>query len=66
MNLDFWPRDKWYIEYEKNQVLIMTSQILVDLVNNKFIGKNLRTLLGLFWCLTCAFKLGNVANSKFA
>lgn len=39
MNLDFWPRDKWYDEFNKHQVLILTSQIFVNLVNNNFMGK---------------------------
>lgn len=39
MNLDFWPRDRWYEEYDKYQVLIMTSQILLNIINQFFIGK---------------------------
>lgn len=39
MNLDFWPKSKWYDEFDKYQVFIMTCQILVNLNNQKFIGK---------------------------
>lgn len=38
MSLDFWPRDRWYDEFNKSQVLIMTCQIFVNLVNNNFMG----------------------------
>lgn len=39
MNLDFWPKDKWYDEFNKYQVFILTCQIFVNLVNNNFMGK---------------------------
>lgn len=39
MNLDFWPKDKWYEEYDKYQVLIMTSQILLNNITQNFIGE---------------------------
>jgi endoribonuclease Dicer len=37
MNLDCWRRDEWEVEFNKYQVIIMTSQILVNLINNNFI-----------------------------
>ncbi|RZC41351.1 Dicer-2 [Asbolus verrucosus] len=37
MNLDFWKKDEWEEQFNKYQVFIMTSQILVNLINNNFI-----------------------------
>nr|XP_023020794.1 endoribonuclease Dicer-like [Leptinotarsa decemlineata] len=45
MNLDNWPKYKWQAEFDKYQVLIMTSQILVNLFNNNFIDLNKVNLL---------------------
>lgn len=45
MNLDFWPKEKWYDIYDKHQVIIMTSQILVNLVLNSYIDLNQVNLL---------------------
>jgi endoribonuclease Dicer len=45
MNLDCWRRDEWEVEFNKYQVIIMTSQILVNLINNNFIGKKSRIFL---------------------
>ncbi|XP_057660796.1 endoribonuclease Dicer [Diorhabda carinulata] len=45
MNLDFWPKTKWYEIYDKHQVIIMTSQILVNLVHNSYIDLNRVNLL---------------------
>ncbi|CAG9824066.1 unnamed protein product [Phaedon cochleariae] len=45
MNLDFWPREQWYTEFDQHQVLIMTSQILVNLVNNNYMDLNRVNLL---------------------
>jgi endoribonuclease Dicer len=45
MNLDCWRRDEWEVEFNKYQVIIMTSQILVNLINNNFIGKKSRLFL---------------------
>lgn len=39
MNLDFWNKYKWYEQYDKHQVLIMTSQILLNNITSNFIGK---------------------------
>lgn len=41
MSLDFWPKSKWYDEFDKYQVLVMTIQILVNLTNQHFLGKNI-------------------------
>ncbi|KAG5875418.1 hypothetical protein JTB14_005316 [Gonioctena quinquepunctata] len=45
MNVDFWKRDKWAAEFDNSQVLIMTSQILVNLVNSCYIDLNKVNLL---------------------
>ncbi|CAG9838636.1 unnamed protein product [Diabrotica balteata] len=45
MNLDFWPRTKWFEEFNKYQVLIMTSQILDNLSRTNFIDLNQVNLL---------------------
>ncbi|KAJ3665477.1 hypothetical protein Zmor_000970 [Zophobas morio] len=37
MNLDFWKKEEWSEQFNKHQVVIMTSQILVNLINNSFI-----------------------------
>lgn len=39
MNLDFWPKSKWYEEYDNYQVLIMTCQILYNLLGQNYIGE---------------------------
>lgn len=39
MSLDFWPKTKWYEEFEKFQVFVMTIQILVNLTNQNYLGK---------------------------
>lgn len=41
MNLDFWPKVKWYEEYNKHQVIIMTAQILLNNITQHYIGKTL-------------------------
>lgn len=38
MNLDNWPKSHWNGEYDKFQVLIMTSQILLNNIQQDFIG----------------------------
>lgn len=38
MSLDFWPKAKWYEEFDKSQVFVMTVQILVNLTNQNFLG----------------------------
>nr|WJM99459.1 endoribonuclease dicer 2 [Ips calligraphus] len=40
MSLDFWPKSKWYDEFDKYQVLVMTIQILVNLTNQNFLDLN--------------------------
>ncbi|XP_044259487.1 endoribonuclease Dicer [Tribolium madens] len=37
MNLDFWTEDEWEAHFNKYQVIVMTSQIMVNLINNHFI-----------------------------
>ncbi|CAH0552970.1 unnamed protein product [Brassicogethes aeneus] len=44
-NLDFWPREKWYEEYNKFNVIIMTSQILKNLIESNYIDLNKINLL---------------------
>ena len=36
--LDFWDQPTWDKELEKNQILVMSPQILVDMLNHSFIG----------------------------
>ncbi|XP_048517572.1 endoribonuclease Dicer isoform X2 [Dendroctonus ponderosae] len=40
MSLDFWPKAKWYEEFDKSQVFVMTVQILVNLTNQNFLDLN--------------------------
>lgn len=40
MNLDFWPKTKWYEEFDKYNVFVMTIQILLNLTNQNFIDLN--------------------------
>ena len=37
--LDFWNKETWERELEANHILVMTPQILVDLLNHSFISK---------------------------
>ncbi|EEZ99277.1 dicer-2 isoform X1 [Tribolium castaneum] len=37
MNVDFWSEAEWEQQFNKYQVVIMTSQIMVNLINNRFI-----------------------------
>ena len=37
--LDHWDAKIWAKELAENQVLVMTAQILVDLINHSFLGK---------------------------
>lgn len=39
MNLDCWNKEKWHEEFDKYNVFVMTVQILVNLTNQNFIGK---------------------------
>lgn len=39
MNVDFWSKELWETQYKKYQILVMTTQILVNTINTKFIGK---------------------------
>ncbi|XP_028170236.1 endoribonuclease Dicer isoform X1 [Ostrinia furnacalis] len=36
-NVDYWDKDKWDIELEKHQVVVMTSQILCDMITHSYI-----------------------------
>ncbi|XP_050314250.1 endoribonuclease Dicer isoform X2 [Anthonomus grandis grandis] len=45
MGTDFWPRTKWYAEFDKYQVLVMTCQILLNVVNQNFLDLNKVNLL---------------------
>ena len=37
MNVDFWNKSKWDEELEKHQVIVMTPQILLDMMNHSYI-----------------------------
>jgi endoribonuclease Dicer len=39
--LDFWDQPTWDKELEENQILVMSPQILVDMLQHNFIGHNL-------------------------
>jgi endoribonuclease Dicer len=36
--LDSWSKETWDSELEKNHILVMSSQILVDITNHSFLG----------------------------
>ncbi|XP_011693477.1 PREDICTED: endoribonuclease Dicer-like isoform X2 [Wasmannia auropunctata] len=38
MKVDFWSEQKWLAEIEKNQVLVMTSQIFLNLLVHRYIA----------------------------
>lgn len=40
MNVDFWTKNEWMKEIESNQVLVMTSQIFVNILSHGFIQLN--------------------------
>lgn len=62
MNLDFWPKDKWYEEYDKHQVLIMTAQILLNIVTQHYIGKCVKFL---FYCIPLDSSYSHTFNFVF-
>lgn len=35
---DNWSRDQWLVQFNLFQILVMTSQILVNLINSNYIG----------------------------
>lgn len=37
MNVDLWDKEKWEYELNKNNVLVMTAQIFLDLLNHAYI-----------------------------
>ncbi|KAK7865819.1 hypothetical protein R5R35_001277 [Gryllus longicercus] len=37
MNVDYWAEEKWREELDKNQVLVMTAQILLDILNHNYL-----------------------------
>lgn len=39
MNLDFWNYNRWQKNFSENQVLVMTSQILNNIIDKKMIGE---------------------------
>ncbi|XP_043502989.1 endoribonuclease Dicer isoform X2 [Polistes fuscatus] len=40
MNVDYWTKEIWLKELEEHQVLVMTSQILVDLITHGYLNLN--------------------------
>lgn len=38
MGVDFWDCDRWGTEFNENEVLVMTAQILVNILNSRFIS----------------------------
>lgn len=46
MNVDCWRRDRWLAEFEENQVLVATCQIILDVIRHGFVGfKHLNLLI---------------------
>ncbi|XP_011300777.1 endoribonuclease Dicer [Fopius arisanus] len=45
MKVDFWSGDKWKEEFEKNQVLVMTTQIFLDILEHGYMYLNRVNLL---------------------
>lgn len=45
MNVDNWSKEQWIMEFNKNQVLVMTVQILVNLYNWGYLDLNRVNLL---------------------
>lgn len=39
MNVDFWSPQTWEDEFNKNQVLVMTSQILLNIIEASILSK---------------------------
>ncbi|KAK5650969.1 hypothetical protein RI129_001998 [Pyrocoelia pectoralis] len=40
MNVDYWSSSKWKDHFEKNQILVMTTQILVNLLQRSILSLN--------------------------
>ncbi|KAI4478811.1 hypothetical protein M0804_011557 [Polistes exclamans] len=40
MNVDYWSKEIWLKELEEHQVLVMTSQILVDIITHGYLSLN--------------------------
>lgn len=38
MNVDNWKRDKWRAEFEKNQIIVATCQIIVDVIGSGYLS----------------------------
>lgn len=46
MGVDFWNRDQWIKEFNANDVLVMTAQILLNILNHGFISlENINLLI---------------------
>lgn len=39
LNLDNWSKEQWHEQFDKYQIIVMTSQILVNLCNSSYIGE---------------------------
>ena len=50
MGVDFWDRKRWVKEFDENEVLVMTAQILVNILTSAFIGFHNINLLVLDEC----------------
>lgn len=40
MNVDYWDKETWHKEFEKNQVLVMTAQILCNIIVHNILDVN--------------------------
>lgn len=45
MNVDAWQRNRWYDEFEENQVIVATCQIVLDIIRHNYISFNYMNLI---------------------
>ena len=46
MGVDKWSNNKWYKEFDKNHVLVMTAQIFLDILRHGFLALSKVNLIG--------------------
>ena len=50
MAVDKWSKNQWLEEFKKNQVLVMTAQIFLDILHHGFVALAKVNLIGLCFC----------------